>query len=121
MPLVLYDALRWYDFTRAGATAQFWRPENIAARARSFIVPARKTWSDLQEEAIPQGIKRVTAYLDALRDTANGVASLTGSPLPVRRLLMDLPMRALQAEPAGFWRRFCAAIHQQRSQRRKIF
>jgi hypothetical protein len=102
VPLVLYDVLRWYDFTRAGATSQFWRPENTAARARSFIVPARKTWSDIQEDAIPQGIKRVTAYLNALRDAANGIASLTGSPLPVRRLLMDLPMRALKVSLPNF-------------------
>lgn len=97
VPLVLHDALRWYDFTRASATAQFWRPENIAARARSFLVPARKTWSDLQDEAIPQGIKRTTAYLRALRDAANGIIVLSGTPQPIRRLLVELPSRALQA------------------------
>lgn len=97
VPLVLHDSLRWYDFMRASATAQFWRPENIATRARSFLVPARKTWSDLQDEVIPQGIKRVTAYLRALRDTANGVIVLSGTPQPIRRLVSELPSRSLQA------------------------
>ena len=96
VPLVLFDALRWYDFTRASATAQFWRAENVAARARSFLVPARKTWSDLMDEAIPQGIKRTTAYLRALRDAANGVIALTGTPQPIRRLVTALPGRALE-------------------------
>ena len=97
VPIVLYDSLRWYDFTRASATAQFWRPENIAARARSFLVPARKTWNDLQEDNIPQGIKRITAYLNALRDLANGVAVITGAPIAERRLLLELPARAKAA------------------------
>jgi len=98
VPIVLYDALRWYDFMRAAATAQIWKAENVAARVRSFLVPARKTWADLQDEAIPQGIKRTTAFLGALADTANAVACLTGSPIAERRLVYELPARA---EAAG--------------------
>lgn len=97
VPVVLHDSLRWYDFTRASATAQFWRPENISARVHSFLTPARKAWSDLQDETVPQGIKRVTTLLGAMRDTANSVALITGSPLPIRRLLLELPMRAAKA------------------------
>jgi len=103
VPVVLHDSLRWYDFTRAGATAQFWRAENIAARTRSFLVPARKTWTELEEESIPQGIKRVTAMLVALRNTANAVASLTGAPLAERRLLSELPARANAAGIPSFY------------------
>lgn len=102
VPIVLHDSLHWYDFTRASATAQFWRPENIAARARSFLIPARKAWSDLRDETVPQGIKRTTVYLAALRDTANSVAVLSGAPLTVRRMLVDLPMRALRANLPDF-------------------
>ena len=98
VPIVLYDTLRWYDFMRAAATAQIWKAENVVARVRSFLVPARKTWADLQEEAIPQGIKRTTAFLGALADTANAVACLTGSPVAERRLVYELPSRA---EAAG--------------------
>lgn len=103
VPIVLYDALRWYDFTRAAATAQFWRPENTSVRARSFLEPARNTWHDLQEETLPQGIKRVTAYLGALRDLANGVAVFTGAPIAERRLLVELPERAIAAKIPGFF------------------
>ena len=103
VPLVLYDSLRWYDFTRASATAQFWRAENVASRARSFLVPARNAWNDLQEENIPQGIKRITAYLAALRDLANGVAVITGSPIAERRLVLELPARANAAALPGFF------------------
>jgi len=106
VPVVLYDALRWYDFTRASATAQFWRPENIASRARSFLVPARKVWNDLEDGNIPQGIKRVTAYLGALRDTANAVAVITGAPLAERRLLVELPARAAAAGLSGLFADF---------------
>ncbi len=102
VPIVLHDSLHWYDFTRASATAQFWRPENITARANSFLVPARKAWSDLRDDAIPQGIKRTTAYLGALRDTANSVAVLSGAPLTARRMLVDLPLRSLKANLPTF-------------------
>jgi hypothetical protein len=94
VPIVLFDSLRWYDFTRASATAQFWKMENVAARVNTFLVPARKTWLDLTEDSIPQGIKRMSAYLAALRNTANAVACLTGAPLAERRLVHELPARA---------------------------
>jgi len=97
VPLVLHDPLRWYDFTRASATAQFWKVENIAARVRSFLVPARQAWAALQEESIPQGIKRTAAYLGALRDLANAVACFSGAPVAERRLVHDLPARAAAA------------------------
>jgi len=102
VPLVLYDALRWYDFTRAAATAQIWKMENVAARVRSFLVPARKAWLDLTEESVPQGIKRTTAFLGALRDTANAVACLSGAPIAERRLVHELPERAGAAGLSDF-------------------
>lgn len=102
VPIVLHDSLHWYDFTRASATAQFWRSDNVVARARSFLVPARKAWSDLRDEVIPQGIKRTTALLNALRDTANCVAVISGAPLTPRRMLLDLHTRALKAGLSDF-------------------
>jgi hypothetical protein len=110
VPIVLHDSLHWYDFTRASATAQFWRTENIVSRMRSFLVPARKTWSELQDETIPQGVKRVTSLLNALRDTANSLAVLSGSPLPLRRMLQDLPSRALKASLPDFTGEFIQAF-----------
>lgn len=106
VPIVLYDSLRWYDFTRASATAQFWRPENVASRVRSFLVPARKKWNDLEDGNIPQGIKRVSAYLGALRDLANAVAVITGAPIAERRLLTELPARTNAAGLTGLFPEF---------------
>lgn len=102
VPLVLHDSMRWYDFTRASATAQFWRAENVHARASSFLIPARKAWSDLRDEVVPQGIKRTATFLNAVRDAANSVAVLSGSPLPLRRMLLDLPARATKAGLPNF-------------------
>lgn len=106
VPIVLYDSLRWYDFTRASATAQFWRPENIASRARSFLVPARKVWNELEDGNILQGIKRVTSYLGALRDLANAVAVISGAPVAERRLLVELPARVSAAGLTGLFADF---------------
>ena len=106
VPIVLYDSLRWYDFTRAAATAQFWLPENVHARVNSFLEPARQIWNDLQEETIPQGIKRVTAYLKALQYLANAVAVFSGAPIAERRLLVELPARASAARISGFFADF---------------
>ena len=103
VPQVLYDGLRWYDYTRAAATAQFWRAEHIAARASGLLAPARKTWSDLIDDSIPQGLKRVSAFLDAVQGVSNAVICLTGTPLPIRRLMLDLPEKAAQAELPDFY------------------
>lgn len=101
-PLVLYDLFHWFDYTRASATAQFWQTDQVAARARGFSARARQTWQQLSDEAIPQGIKRAQAYLDALSDTANTVIVLSGKPLTTRRLLFELPARAAQVGFSDF-------------------
>jgi hypothetical protein len=103
VPLVLYDGLRWYDYTRAAATAQFWRADNIAARARGLLSPARKTWNELTDEAIPQGLKRVTAFLDAIQGLSNALVCLSSTPLPIRRLMLELPEKAAQVDMPEFY------------------
>ncbi len=92
-PKVLFEAVHWFDFTRANVAAQFWLSENVAARAKSFSSRARQTWLALSEESISQGPKRQREYLGAIDDCANALASLTGMPLPIRRLGVDLPGR----------------------------
>jgi hypothetical protein len=54
-------------------------------------------WQALQDETLPQGIKRVQALLDTIRDSANTAAVLTGTPLPIRRVFVDLPERSIKA------------------------
>lgn len=92
-PLVLRDSLHWFDFIRSTATAQFAHPENLLGRVQSFLGPARVTWQSLVDETIPQGLKRTEALIEVIRNTANAAASLSGAPLPLRRLFLDLPER----------------------------
>ena len=96
-PLVLHDPSHWLDYTRSAGTAQFNHPENVAERVRTFLSPARLTWQALQDGAIPQGVKRVQALLEVVRNSANAAASMTGSPLPIRRLFLELPQRSTWA------------------------
>jgi hypothetical protein len=97
-PLVLVDPLHWFDFTRASATAQFWKSENVLARVNSFAARARQTWQQLVDDALPQGIKRTHAFVEALNDSVNAIACFNGTPLSTRRLLLELPERALKAD-----------------------
>jgi hypothetical protein len=96
-PMVLHDPMHWFDFTRSTGTSQYERPENLAERVRHFLSPARLTWQALEDGAIPQGVKRTHALLEVIRDSANAVAVMTGAPLPLRRLFMDLPERSSEA------------------------
>lgn len=92
-PVVLHETVHWFDYTLSSVASQFWLADNVAARARSFSARARKTWLDLSDEVIPQGPKRMQAYLGAVNDLCNALACLTGMPLPQRRLGIDLPGR----------------------------
>ena len=100
-PLVLRDSLHWFDFIRSTATAQYSHPENLLGRVQSFLAPARLTWQSLVDDAIPLGLKRTEALLEVIRNTANAVASLSGAPLPLRRLFLDLPERCNAAGLPG--------------------
>ena len=92
----LQDSEHWFDLMRSNVVSQFWAPANVASRSQSFLKTARRNWQDLEEGNIPQGIKRISSLLDAIRATANSVAVINGMPLPVRRLFLELPERAQQ-------------------------
>lgn len=93
----LQDSNHWFDQTRSTAIAQFWLPVNVAARSKSFLTAARQNWQALEEGTLPQGIKRLQTFLNAIRETANAAAVLSGMPLTIRRLFIDLPERAENA------------------------
>ena len=93
----LQDSTHWFDQTRSSAISQYWQPVNVAARSRGFLTAARQNWQDLVDGNLPQGIKRIQAFLDAIRSTANAASVLSGMPLTVRRLFIDLPERAGKA------------------------
>jgi len=93
----LHDPDHWFDQMRSTVVSQFWAPANVAARSRVFLAASRRNWQDLQDGVIPQGIKRVAAFLDSIRGAANSVAVISGMPLPVRRLFLEFPERAQEA------------------------
>ena len=68
-------------------------PKTLAERVRTFLAPARLTWQALVDETIPQGVKRMQALLEVIRNSANAAAVMSGAPLPMRRLFMELPDR----------------------------
>ena len=96
-PMVLHDPSHWLDYTRSAGTAQFNHPENVSARVRTFLAPARTTWQALQDGAVPQGVKRIQALLEVIRNSANAAAVMTGAPIPIRRLFLELPERSTRA------------------------
>ncbi len=96
-PLVLHDPSHWLDYTRSAGTAQFNHPEYVSARVRAFLSPARLTWQALQDGTIPQGVKSTQALLEVIRDSANAAAVMTGAPIPMRRLFLELPERSTRA------------------------
>jgi len=93
-PLLLHEKGRFFEYTQAILRSQFDDPVNILARARALAEPARAAWTAMQLESAPS----LTNYPQALENTANAVAALSGVPLTVRRLLDDFPARA---EAAG--------------------
>ncbi|MDP3451218.1 MAG: hypothetical protein Q8R87_11615 [Anaerolineaceae bacterium] len=93
----LQDSTHWFDLTRSSAISQFWQPANVAARSRLFLDSARQDWQALEDGSVPQGIKRIQVFVNAVRKTANAAACLSGMPLTVRRLFVDLPDRAEKA------------------------
>lgn len=93
----LQDTTHWFDLTRSSAISQYWQSSNVSARCRLFLDSARQDWQALVDGSVPQGIKRIQTFVNAVRKTANATACLSGMPLTVRRLFIDLPERAEKA------------------------
>jgi hypothetical protein len=98
---VLYDPQHFMDFTVASASAQFYQPENVLARANTQVEQARQIWLSYQLEASPAGPVEIGDYFKAVENAANAIASLSGPPLPERRLLSEYPQRATLAGRPG--------------------
>jgi len=100
-PIVLHDIQHWFEFTQAGAGAQFNQPENVDARARKLAGAARQTWVDLFAARPSDDPSQLLAYLSAVENAANAIAALTGAPLAERRFLLHFPQRAEAAGRSG--------------------
>jgi hypothetical protein len=93
----LQDSTHWFDLTRSSAISQYWQSANVSVRSKYFLDSARQDWQSLVDGSVPQGIKRMQTFVNSIRKTANAAACLSGMPLTVRRLFIDLPERAEKA------------------------
>ncbi len=90
---ILHDPQHFLDFTQASVRGQFDRSDHIIERARSQYASAREVWMSFHLNPVISQPHEVLAYLKALSNAANAVASLSGSPLPERRFLLFFPDR----------------------------
>jgi hypothetical protein len=91
---ILYDPQHFMDFVQASVRGQFDRPDHVYERARAQLDRSREIWFSLQDLPQAESAVFVKEYLAAVGGAANAVASLSGSPLAERRLLIDFPRRA---------------------------
>jgi hypothetical protein len=101
---LLYDPQHFMDFTLASVSGQFFQPENAIVRANVQVEQARQTWLSYQLEIPDTGPKEIETYLRAVCNAANALASLYGSPLAERRLLLEFPQRAQAAGRPGLYK-----------------
>jgi hypothetical protein len=99
---ILYDPQHFMDFTQASVRGQFDRPDYVVGRARQMAEHARQIWFSFYSH-LPEkpGAAEVLTYMRAIEHGANAVASLSGSPLTERRLLLKFPSRAEAAGRPG--------------------
>ena len=84
-PIFLHDPEHFFEWAQAGARGQYYRPDHAFARASAFLEQARQQSSLLQ---ISERWER--AYLSAMLDASNSVASLHKFPVAGRRLALAL-------------------------------
>lgn len=93
-PLVLHDTQHWFDFMQAATGAQFNQPDYTLQRARTLAQSARQLWMALGSQDSASYPEQVKAYLRAVEDAGNAIASLSGEPLTERRFFTRFPQRA---------------------------
>ena len=91
---IYFDPGHFMDFTQASVRGQFNSPEHVLQRARTQAESARGIWFAYEMKQPEAGPKQIIDYLQALRNAANAVASLSGPPLTDRRFLLNYPQRA---------------------------
>lgn len=98
-PMLLYEREKFFDFVQAAVRAgfEFHAPALTLQRCRTLLAHGRGCWTDLLEVG-DVGPREVAHYLKAVYHAACAVAELNGNPLAERRLLLDFPTRAEQAE-----------------------
>lgn len=98
-PMLLYEREKFFDFVQAAVRSgfEFNAPTLTLQRCRTLLAHGRGCWTDLLETGETIGPKEVAHYLKSIYHAACAVAELNGNPLAERRLLLDFPTRAEQA------------------------
>ncbi|MBA4420331.1 MAG: hypothetical protein C0391_04215 [Anaerolinea sp.] len=99
-PTLLYDVRHWFEFTQASVGSQFYRADQIMARARSLMDSARTAWAEMNESRLSY-VKKMRKYMAAIENAANAVASLEGPPLARRRFMAELPLCCASINASG--------------------
>ena len=102
-PMLLHESQHFFEFTQASVRAgfEFHEPALVLQRCRTLLDHGRKIWFDLLDIRADSGPKDVRKYLKSLYHAANVIAELHGPPLPERRLLLQFPSLAEQADRPG--------------------
>jgi hypothetical protein len=94
-PLFLHDPTHFFELAQASARGQFYRPEFVAARARTFLAWARAALHiGLLPGAEPEAPVTLGALCQAMLYTANALISLVAFPGAGRRLVIKLEAAA---------------------------
>ena len=102
-PMLLYEREKFFEFVQASLRAgfEFEQAPLVLQRSRSLYTRARKGWADLSDLGEKAAPKEVKGYLEAVYWAANGIAELSGPPIPERRLLLEFPARAEAVQRPG--------------------
>jgi hypothetical protein len=101
---VMYDPQHFMDFTQASVRGLFDRPDYVLQRARGHLEKARQIWLSYQLEMPPDpGPREAADYIQAVAQSANAIASLSGPPLTERRFLAHYVRRAEAIDRPGLY------------------
>lgn len=96
--IALHDPRHMLDFIQASVRGQFDRADYVLERAQNQLEQARKIWESYQpfggNSEIDDPVQFMHSYIRALGHAVNAVASLSGSPLTERRLLLEFEQKA---------------------------
>jgi hypothetical protein len=101
-PMLLLESEHFFEFTQASVRAgfEFHEPSLVLERCRRLLNQGRRLWFDLLD-VDKAGPKDLASYLKSLYSAVNVIAELNGPPLNERRLLLQFPSLAEQANRPG--------------------
>jgi hypothetical protein len=108
----LHDTQHWFEFAQASVRSQFTRADYALERARPFAETARQNFLLLRSQTAPSTdpVETLRTYLEAVEAAANAIASLSGVPLTLRRLLLTFPERAVAVGQADLYGRLMGLL-----------